>query len=259
MDFPAGGSISAPDGATITFGPEGGALALGEGGSITLGEGGSIGYLEGGPADMSQGGTVQLGPGGSITFGNGGSLATGAQGGISTQGAFGVVSARTVLIASPRSVRLGDLRSHGVIEVVTQDGDVLYEEATSPFTFTMPAEDTGSRFSVEAVDDVVWGKLLGAPNVSLTAMNADMVSVWVEATLPSGESIDPALSCGGASAGTFYLTSSGTPPADSSACFTTVSLTGEPLLVPATIESGGGSMGWFGLLVGLAALGRRRR
>ncbi|MGH8442637.1 MAG: hypothetical protein ACRETF_07010 [Nevskiaceae bacterium] len=269
IDFPQGGSISAPDGATLMFGPEGALLELGEGGAIAFGEGGGFHPLENGPPTMVFGGTIVLGPGGSIQFGPSGSLATGEYGAIAAEGAFEVVSARAVSIDSPTAVRVGDLTTHGVIEVVSQDGDILYEEAGSPFTFTMPPDDTESHFTVTAVGDVTWGKLRGAPNISVTAMNADSINIFVEATLLPGEPVDPALSCGGASAGTLYLTSSGTPPVDSSPCFGTIGGTFAPLTyAPITTAPGfgastsdhaAGSMGLFGLLVGVAALVRRRR
>jgi fibronectin-binding autotransporter adhesin len=166
MDFPAGGSITATDSATLTFASEGALLLLGEGGAVTPGEGGSTGYLEGGPADMSQGGTINLGPGGAIRFGPGGSLATGAGGSIVAQGPLQVDSAKAVVIDSPQNVHLGDLASDGDI-AMSSGGDIEGCDASNPVPVAMIVDDPQTTLAVTAAGEISMGSFSGNPTVDI--------------------------------------------------------------------------------------------
>lgn len=255
MDFPAGGSITATDGATITFASEGALLELGEGGAIAPGEGGSTWTLEGGPANMSQGGTINLGPGGSIQFGPGGSLATGAGGSVVAQGPLQVGSAKAVVIDSPQNVHLGDLASDGYIEM-SSGGDIEGCDAGNPVPVAMIVDDPETTLSVAAAGEISMGSFSGNPTVDIRSDGGN-----VTLCIAAGAFEQPDEGSGGSGEGSGgIVVDSGGGSTSCAGCGTNLVVT-DP--IGPAVEAGPGGAGGLApgllLLLGLGALGRRRR
>jgi hypothetical protein len=254
LGFPAGGSISAVDGATITFGPEGGLLDLGEGGSLTLGEGGSMEVLEGAPDNMSQGGTLTLGPGGSIQFGPNGSLATGDQGGLAVPdgSALDVAATGPIVVDSEAAVQMGNLHAAGTVEITSGGNVSIGMEPIVPLHLSTTG-DSGSTIQVTSAGDVSTGEISAGSSITVTANSIGFGAGSVD--VAEGES------GAGYSSGSGFQSSSGT------ATFTDNGYVFEPVTLGVTEAPDGpvgiarpGTMGLFGMLLGLAvALARRRR
>lgn len=250
IDFSAGGSITATDSATLTFGSEGALLQLGEGGAITPGEGGSTWYLEGGPADMSQGGAIHLGPGGSIQFGPGGSLATGTGGSVVAQEPLQIMSAKAVVIDSPQAVRLGDLRSHGSIQM-TSHGDIDGCDASNPVPITMIADDPETTLTVIAASEISLGSFGGNPEVNIASDGGNITLCVADGAFQN----EGGSGGGGTDSGSITLNSGG-GSTGCTGCDAGLVVVAAPI-VDATNGGAGGASPW--LLLGLLGLGRRRR
>jgi hypothetical protein len=221
MDFANGGSITADD-ATIQF-SAGGVLTLGTAGAITFGTGGSI-TPNVDPPDMSGGGTLVLGTGGSITFGTGGLLDTGSAGDIelAESGDLQVNDAVSVAIDAPQDVHLGTLDA-GAAARVTAAGSIDELDLTTPIDL-----HTTGDIAVGSGHNVTYASIAGA-------------------TVELDDGADNGGFC-----------STDCPPAGGSTIGSPNIPTESNTLGPQA-QGTGGTMGLWGLLIGLAARGRRRR
>lgn len=261
IGFPEGGSISAPGGATITFGTDGGLLELGDGGSLTLGDGGSVWYQDGGPDNkMAYGGTVTLGPGGSITFGPGGALATSYLGGIAVAdgAALDVLASGPVTIASVHAIGVGALDAGGSIHV-TGSGDVSLGFDAPPINFSTTAGSAPADITITG-GEIRSGAISATDSIFITATSV-LFDAGEIAVVDGGAGGAPVLDPSGLVAGASISLDGTLQIPDLGLVIDEYTTSGGQIVALDVVppeSGGGGAIGPWGLLLGLAARRRRR-